>query len=123
MADVMLSEDEVRYPVNLSTVLENELDEVRSAYTTAVVTVEGTVPPVEVLASDMLGSVFRNLLKNAIQHNDEDVPRVRVAATMADDTVRVRIADNGPGVPDDRKDKVFGKGNRGLESQGTGIGL
>ncbi|MEA5389209.1 HAMP domain-containing sensor histidine kinase [Haloarculaceae archaeon H-GB11] len=123
MADVMLSADEVRHPVNLRMVLENELDEFRSTYTAAVITTEGTVPPVTVLASDMLDSVFRNLLKNAIQHNDSDVPRVTVTATTDDDTVRVRIADNGPGVPDERKDEIFGKGDKGLESQGTGIGL
>jgi signal transduction histidine kinase len=36
--------------------------------------------------------------------------------------VTVRIADNGPGVPDERKESVFGKGEKGLESDGTGIG-
>uniref|UniRef100_UPI00260BACAD ATP-binding protein n=1 Tax=Halorientalis sp. TaxID=1931229 RepID=UPI00260BACAD len=33
------------------------------------------------------------------------------------------IADNGPGVPDERKDEIFGRGEKGLESSGTGLGL
>jgi signal transduction histidine kinase len=71
----------------------------------------------------MVSSVFRNLLKNAIQHNDKPVAAVKVSAAERDDTVIVRVADNGPGVPDDRKEAIFGKGDRGLETTGTGIGL
>jgi signal transduction histidine kinase len=33
------------------------------------------------------------------------------------------VADNGPGIPDDRKADIFGKGETGLESDGTGLGL
>jgi signal transduction histidine kinase len=36
---------------------------------------------------------------------------------------RVRVADNGPGLPDDQKRTVFEKDVRGLDSGGTGIGL
>jgi sensor histidine kinase regulating citrate/malate metabolism len=37
--------------------------------------------------------------------------------------VTVRNADDGPGIPDDRKGDVFGKGEKGIGSPGTGIGL
>ena len=37
-------------------------------------------------------------------------------------TVRVRVADNGPGVPAERKDEIFGRGAKGTDSGGTGIG-
>jgi len=67
--------------------------------------------------------VFRNLLKNAVQHNDKEVAEVIVSATDHENTVTVTIADNGPGVPDSQKETVFGKGERGLDSSGTGIGL
>lgn len=75
------------------------------------------------MANDMLESVFRNLLKNAIQHNDASVPEVIVSGRERDDDVVVRVADNGPGVPDTQKDDIFGKGEKGLESEGTGVGL
>ncbi|MFB6101203.1 MAG: PAS domain S-box protein [Haloplanus sp.] len=123
MADVMLSADEELRHVDLPNVVQDELDKVRSAHPEAVVTDEANVPPVSVRANDMLGSVFRNLLKNAIQHNDAETPEVTVSATNCDDTVVVRVADNGPGVPDEQKDAIFGKGEKGLDSQGTGIGL
>ena len=71
----------------------------------------------------MLASVFRNILANGIQHNDSSVPRLRVWVETTDERVRVHIADNGPGVPDERKDEIFGRGEKGLESSGTGLGL
>jgi len=39
------------------------------------------------------------------------------------DSVRLRVADNGPGVEPERQESIFGKGEKGLESDGTGIGL
>jgi len=122
MADVMLSADERLENVDLRPVLDGALEEVRSAYPDAVVTVESSVPSVTVQAGSMLGSVFRNLLKNAVQHNDKAVPEVTVSVTV-DEAVVVRIADNGPGIPSDRRDAIFGKGETSLESSGTGLGL
>jgi signal transduction histidine kinase len=96
---------------------------VQSSYPSAVVTYETTIPSITITANDMVSSVFRNLLKNAVQHNDKRVAEVKVSATDHNDTVTIRVADNGPGVPDDQKEAIFGKGDRGLESAGTGIGL
>jgi signal transduction histidine kinase len=123
MARVMLSKDEKLQQVDLRTVLATELEEVRSAYPDAVITRESDLPPSTVRANDMLGSVFRNLLKNAVQHNHRGVPEVAVSASAGDGTVVVRIADNGPGIPDEAKDAIFARGEKGLDSSGTGIGL
>lgn len=76
-----------------------------------------------VLADDMLDSVVRNLLKNAVQHNDKAVPEVTVSVSTDDGSVLVRVRDNGPGIPDEQKAAIFGKGEKGLESNGTGLGL
>jgi PAS domain S-box-containing protein len=123
MAEVMLSTEGELQRVDLRPALAGEIDDIRSAYPGAVVEPDGELPSVQVRANDLLESVFRNVLKNAIQHNDEPVPEVSVAATEAADTVTVRVADNGPGVPDDQKSEVFGKSEAGLESAGAGIGL
>jgi len=71
----------------------------------------------------MVNSVFRNLLNNAVQHNDSSTPRIELSFDVRDQDVEIRIADNGPGIPDEHKDTVFGKGERGLGSAGSGIGL
>lgn len=107
----------------LASVLEHQVREIRSAHPGAEVTVDGELADVEVVADEMLETVFRNPLKNAIQHNDEGTPEVVVSTETQDGSVQVRIEDNGPGIPDDQKEAVFGRGEKGLESPGTGIGL
>jgi PAS domain S-box-containing protein len=123
MATVMLESADDRQPVALREILERELNDFRSTYSEAVVTVDDPAPEVRVTANEMLDSVFRNLLKNAIQHNDKEVPKVDVSAFERGDDVIVQVADNGPGIPDDKKEEIFGKGEKGLDSQGTGLGL
>ncbi|AOW79814.1 integral membrane sensor signal transduction histidine kinase [Halodesulfurarchaeum formicicum] len=123
MADVWLSENDDRTIVPLKSTLENMLDEARAVHTDSVIQVDGEVPDVPVLADDMLSSVFDNLLNNAVQHNDNDIPKVNVSVENGTETVHVRVADNGPGVPDNRKESIFGEGEKGMESSGTGLGL
>lgn len=67
--------------------------------------------------------MFGNLLDNAVIHNDKESVEVSVAVEECEDRVVVRIADNGPGVPDSRKREVFGRSEKGLESPGSGLGL
>jgi len=109
-------------PVSLSDVVETELRTRRDAYPNASFTLD-EFPGVTVRANEMLGAVFRNVLNNAVQHNDGASPTVTVRANHVGESVVVRVADDGPGIPDDRKRAVFGKGERGLDSSGTGIGL
>lgn len=122
LSETMLEEDATETGVRLRPTLEPEIEEARSAFEDATVEVDGTVPDATVRADGMLGSVFRNLLTNAVRHNDKERPEVTVSATEGDERIVVRIADNGPGVPDDRKEDIFGRGEQGLESEGTGIG-
>lgn len=110
-------------PVALGPLLEAEIDTARDAHPDAAFEVDGEIPNVTVLAGDMLASPFRNLFNNAIQHNDTPTPTVSVSVETTDETVTVRVADDGPGVSDDRKSKIFGKGEQSIDSTGTGIGL
>lgn len=123
LAGTMLQTDRSTEPMPLKRTLLAQIDDIRTSYGDATVTVDGTIPSVTVDADEMLSSVFRNVLKNAIQHNDEDVPEVSVSVDTTDDAVSVTVTDNGPGIPDAQKAAVFGKGEKGLQSEGTGIGL
>jgi Signal transduction histidine kinase len=62
-------------------------------------------------------------MSNTITHNDKELPEVTVSATVDEEVVRVRIADNGPGIPDTQKIQIFCEGEKGLDSGGTGTGL
>jgi len=63
-----------------------------------------------------LQEAFENLFKNAIVHAGTDV-NMRVEA----DDGMVYVADDGPGIPEDKRDVVFEYGHTG--GDGTGLGL
>ena len=122
LADVMLQQHE-RGTIELARPLEQQIESIRTAHAAAVINVEGSIPSVTVYGNEMLDAVFRNLLQNAIQHNDTEIPEITVSVDRGDDTARVAVADNGPGVPESQREEIFGKGEKGLESDGSGIGL
>ncbi|MEQ8440509.1 MAG: sensor histidine kinase [Alphaproteobacteria bacterium] len=72
---------------------------------------------------DRLSQIFINLMSNAIQHNDKDVAHVFIRSWTDDDTYYVEIADDGPGVPEKLRERVFEKMVRGEHSRGAGLGL
>ena len=118
------SDDPELQPINLESVLVDELEKARSAHETASFAISGDHEGgLLVAATELLSSVFRNLLNNAVTHNDKDTPEVTIAVEADDNTVAVRVADNGPGIEDEQKTEIFGRGEMGLESAGSGIGL
>ncbi len=85
------------------------------------------VKGVRVRANELLRDVFVNLIGNAIKHSA--VPAyisIRVVPEEKDGRghCRVIIDDNGPGVPDDMKEKIFNRLSRGnTKAKGNGLGL
>lgn len=67
--------------------------------------------------------VVTNLVKNAIQAVPEvDAPRILVTVTSEDDRVKISVADNGVGIADEFKDKIF-EPKFTTKSSGMGLGL
>ncbi|MFC6824374.1 sensor histidine kinase [Halopelagius fulvigenes] len=105
--------------VNLSEVLDDELLKVRDRYED--VETEAAVPDdVYVMADDLLRRIFSNLLANAVEHNDVRPPRVTVTVEATAETVTVRVADNGPGVPEVERDALF-ESTTGRTDHGIGL--
>lgn len=109
-------------PVLVGDIVETEMAAIEQAYDDVIVDAE-EIPTQPVVANSLLASVFRNLFHNAVQHNDKEVPEIEVRVEDRAETVVVHVADNGPGISEARRATIFGKGNKGLESSGTGIGL
>lgn len=110
-------------PTRLQQILSNEITIRKETYPDAEIRLDEPVPAVSVQANEMLSSVFRNLLNNAVLHNDKDRPVVEVTVEERTEDVSVAVADNGPGIPKGQREKVFGKDEMSLESSGTGTGL
>jgi len=110
-------------PTPLKPTLERELSLRRESYPDAEFEVVTDIPDVDVQANQLLGSVFRNLLNNAVQHNDKPTPRVEISCPESENGVVVCISDNGPGIPDRQKERVFGADTRTVDSAAGGMGL
>jgi two-component sensor histidine kinase len=74
-----------------------------------------------VLADDALCPVIVNLIRNARIHGKVDV--VDVSIEQKGNFAEVRIADNGIGIPDKIKDKLFQEGFKYGKTGHTGLGL
>ena len=109
--------------VRLEEVLDEEIEAVRHAYPDAEIELENHASDPFVHANRLVGSVFRNLFLNAIQHSDHEEPRIRTTVRERNGHVLVRVADDGPGIPEDVRDQLFRRGAKGRKSSGTGLGL
>jgi signal transduction histidine kinase len=75
-----------------------------------------------VLADDALGSVFENIINNAINHSSSDVMAISIAP-QNDGFCEVRIADQGVGIPNEVKPKIWQEGYKYGKSGQSGLGL
>ncbi|THE62784.1 PAS domain S-box protein [Salinadaptatus halalkaliphilus] len=123
LTETMLKRDEDLKPMSLRYILESRIEAMRSQFSHARFDIDGILPDISVMADEMLESVLDNLLVNAVVHNDSDQPRVTVSVSEHDEQVVVTVADNGPGIPDSQKTEIFGKGEKAIDSPGTGLGL
>ena len=107
--------------VDLSSCLRGQVAATCDQYPEA--TIETEIPEaLHVAAGDAVERLFSHLLENAVEHNDGEHPQVRVTAESTPDTVRVRVADDGPGIPPEERDAVFDAGFTTRE-EGHGSGL
>lgn len=79
-------------------------------------------------AKNQISQVFINLVHNSIQAMEKagtEAPRsIEITAVERNDTVELRIRDNGPGIPEEVRKKVFEPFFTTKEvGEGTGLGL
>ena len=73
----------------------------------------------------LLAQLLTNLLENALRHTPEGT-RVLLGLARTDSGVEIVVADNGPGIPDAERDKVFDRFyrlDRSRSTAGSGLGL
>lgn len=90
------------------------------------VQVEGA--PATVMGNEgLMEQMLYNLIENAIRYNDQG-GHVWVEVGSGPDAATVRVADDGPGIPEAKREKVFERfyrleKSRSKETGGTGLGL
>lgn len=75
----------------------------------------------------MLHQVFLNIINNAVKYSShKDYPKVEIEGTEDGQTIIYRISDNGIGIPEEEKHKMFKIFNRmdnAKKFKGNGVGL
>ena len=79
-------------------------------------------------ANELLADIFENILVNAVKYNDNTVPEISIKISKAEVNeviyVKLEFSDNGIGVQDFKKEKIFLEGYKELKGEkGMGIGL
>jgi PAS domain S-box-containing protein len=76
-----------------------------------------------VRADESLSVALEQVVENGIVHNDGPAPEVRVTAETADEWTELRVADNGPGLPEQERSVVVEGEEITTLEHGSGLGL
>lgn len=107
--------------IRLDPVLEAEITRIRKRFPEAEI-IADSIPECDVIANELLETVFESILENAVLHNDDD-PRIEVTVNTTGGSADVAIADDGPGVPDAQKEEIFGREEEDELHHGEGFSL
>lgn len=118
----LLADPPATTEIDLSRTIGEYADRVAEEYPDADISV--AVPDsLEVWATTDIGRAIEELLANAIEHSDRPTPTVEVLAEVDEDTATIRIADDGPGIPEMERKVVTGEMAIEPLYHGSGLGL
>ncbi|RLF51927.1 MAG: hypothetical protein DRN11_01950 [Thermoplasmata archaeon] len=75
----------------------------------------------KVKATPFLREAISNIVWNSIIHSKAS--KIRIYVEEDEKWIKINIEDNGVGIPDEIKHKIFDMGYKGKESKGSGLGL
>jgi signal transduction histidine kinase len=107
--------------VEVGPLTERVSESLAGAYPDATITIRGDADAVAAV-EPTLDVAVRELLENAIKHATSDAPTVEVDIESDGDTVTIRIADEGPGLPEQDRAVLEGGSETPLD-HGSGLGL
>jgi signal transduction histidine kinase len=117
----MMRDDADRRTVDLASLVEANCERLRETYPAAEIDV--SIPESrQVSAHPLLDSAVANVVENAVEHNDKPAPHVEIEVETVARRAEMRVADDGPGIPQDELDVI----ERGYEtelSHAGGLGL
>ncbi len=89
--------------------------------------IELAPPPINsmIMGNDIaLGILIRNIVDNAIRYTPQN-GEIKIQILNTQDTILLRVTDNGPGVPVELRERIFERFYRviGTKASGSGLGL
>ncbi|MHA1303354.1 MAG: PAS domain S-box protein [Candidatus Heimdallarchaeaceae archaeon] len=117
-----ISEDEELQKLYLPVIISTTISNINKILERKGIELEYEVQEIYVLTGSLIKQVFVNLLNNSIFHSN--CKKIRIYSEIVDrEYVLVVLEDDGIGIPDDMKTKIFSKSSKGKDSRGLGLGL
>ena len=120
---------ETATPLDITSLVSEAIDRVRTEASARDVTIHQRTPePLSVFGdADQLMAAIRNLIDNAVTYSP-DGSTVWVEVTKHDDVVHIAVSDQGPGIEDEDRERIFERfyrvdSARSRATGGTGLGL
>ncbi len=116
------SEEETK-SVNICSMIYDSLDNWKSWAEDAGMEINVDFPESKcvVKGGSLLNELFSNLVENSIQHSGGEI--IEISGEIIDSEFVCVIEDNGQGIADENKDRIFDKGYTTDEGRGSGLGL
>jgi signal transduction histidine kinase len=124
-----------RSPVAIDALIESSLHSSRLGPQSANLNIEKKIArdlPLVLADLEALEHVLQNLFENAVKYGTESSNWIGIFAARApangEPAVEIRVADHGPGIPQEEREHIFDsfyRGRRAMQDQihGTGLGL
>jgi len=109
-------------PLDLRALARSTVTSIREEYPNATVRTVFPDKPVEIVGGGV-GRALSELLTNAIVHSDQQSPLVTVSIHPAEETVELRVADDGPGIPEMDRMVLTDESEIQPLLHGSGLGL
>ena len=126
-----LSEAEVEFKhTKILSILNESVNFIKNSFSEKNIVIELNSEYEEIYAksNDLISGVFQNILINAVTYNKNEKIEIQVSISKIFENtmqfIKIEIKDNGIGIPDDLKEKLFLKTIKSPgESKGLGLGL
>jgi len=116
-----IEEEEEIDEMDLGSVMDKVLSEHKDQLQEKDIDIDMAECDCKVKGGALLEELFSNLVGNSVKHSDCE--EIKVSIRVEEDECMVTIEDDGSGIPDDIKEKIFEKGFKSGTNAGTGLGL
>lgn len=114
------TEDEVRMR-DINTAIEKAVEIHGDKKEEKGIDIEMETTRCEVKAGSLIEEVFSNLIENSIKHSDCSL--IKISVEVKEENCLVKFEDDGIGIDDDLKNKIFKSGFKKGEKAGSGLGM